>query len=63
MLIYNYLFMDKVIQFYIAYDNLLNTVKDNRWSAKGNGRNYLDLENYHASLTCLYRESKKKGIV
>lgn len=26
--------MDKVIQFYIAYTNLLNTVKDNRSRAK-----------------------------
>lgn len=30
--------MYKVIQFYIAYTNLLNTVKDNRLSAKGNGK-------------------------
>lgn len=33
--------MDKVIQFYIAYTDLLNTVKDNRSRAKGNGKNYL----------------------
>lgn len=52
--------MDKVIQFYIAYTNLLNIVKDNRLSAKGNGRNYLYSENYQACFTCLYRESKKK---
>lgn len=54
--------MDKVIKFYIAYTNLLNTVKDNRLSAKGNGRNYLYSENYQVCLTCLYRESKKRDI-
>lgn len=55
--------MDKVIQFQIAYINLLNTVKDNRLSAKGNGRNYVYSENYQACLTCLYRERKKKDIM
>lgn len=54
--------MDKVIQFQIAYINLLNTVKDNRLSAKGNGGNYVYSENYQACLTCLYRESKKKTL-
>lgn len=55
--------MDKVITFYIAYTNLLNTVKDNRLSAKRNGRNYLYSENYQVCLTCLYRESKKRDIM
>lgn len=52
--------MDKVIQFYIAYTDLLNTVKDNRSRAKGNGKNYLQSENYQAYLKCLCRERKKK---
>lgn len=52
--------MDKVIQFYTADTNLLNTVKDNRLSAKGNGRNYLYADNYQACLTCLYRQRERK---
>lgn len=55
--------MYKVIQFYIAYTNLLNTVKDNRLSAKGNGRNYLYSEKYQAHLTCLYSANKKNDIM